>query len=124
MHSSLVVSQLAEYIFSQYLEDSVDTSCSERQEVLSLHNFGTFFSNFLCLVCCYAIFFCLCLFVYMLFVIRIASSIGEVFGESTADHLLLFVCALIPKAMASLLTSTILELSKSDNVRDTYDCNV
>jgi len=47
---------------------------------------------------------------------RVASSVRGVLQESAADHLLLFVCALIPKAMASLLTSTILELSRSDNV--------
>ncbi len=47
----------------------------------------------------------------------IATSVSEVFQESAADHLLLFVCALIPKAMASLLTSAILELSKPGNVR-------
>ena len=48
--------------------------------------------------------------------VRIATSVSEVFRDSAADHLLLFVCALIPKAMASLLTSTILELSRNDNV--------
>ena len=37
--------------------------------------------------------------------------------ESTAQHLLLFVSALIPKAVASLLTSAIIELSKPENVR-------
>ena len=33
-----------------------------------------------------------------------------------AGHLLLFISALIPKAMASLLTSAVIELSKPENV--------
>lgn len=53
----------------------------------------------LCLYCC-----------------SIASDVNTIFRETAADHLLLFVSALIPKAMASLLTSAVLELSKSDNV--------
>lgn len=34
-----------------------------------------------------------------------------------AKNLLLFVSALIPKALASLLTSCVIELAKPDNVR-------
>lgn len=37
--------------------------------------------------------------------------------ESVAGHLLLFISALIPKAIASLLTSVIIELSKPENVK-------
>ena len=36
--------------------------------------------------------------------------------ESVAGHLLLFISALIPKAVASLLTSAVIELSKTENV--------
>ena len=36
--------------------------------------------------------------------------------ESVAGHLLLFISALIPKAVASLLTSAVLELSNPENV--------
>ncbi len=41
--------------------------------------------------------------------------------EMAANHLLLFVSALIPKAMASLLTSAIIELSKDENVILNWD---
>lgn len=49
------------------------------------------------------------------------SFVSEVDGafperEKAAQHLLLFVSALIPKAISSLLTSAIIELSKSENV--------
>lgn len=36
--------------------------------------------------------------------------------DSVAGHLLLFISALIPKAVASLLTSAVIELSKPENV--------
>ncbi len=37
--------------------------------------------------------------------------------ELVAKNLLLFVSALIPKALASLLTSCVIELAKPENVR-------
>lgn len=37
--------------------------------------------------------------------------------DSAAHHLLLFISALIPKAMSSLLTSVVIELSKTENKR-------
>ena len=48
----------------------------------------------------------------------IAAGIDESCGdrESVAGHLLLFISALIPKAVASLLTSAVIELSKPENV--------
>ena len=47
-----------------------------------------------------------------------ASEVNEAFAEKqqAAHHLLLFVSALIPKAVASLLTSAVIELAKSENV--------
>ena len=47
-----------------------------------------------------------------------AADVSGVFADKAlaAQHLLLFVSALIPKAMASLLTSAVIELSKSKNV--------
>lgn len=51
-------------------------------------------------------------------VCSIAAGIEESCGdrESVAAHLLLFISALIPKAVASLLTSAVIELSKPENV--------
>ena len=40
--------------------------------------------------------------------------------EVVARNLLLFVSALIPKALASLLTSAVIELSKPENVHSWY----
>lgn len=49
----------------------------------------------------------------------IASGVQEQCSEEElgAHHLLLFISALIPKAMSSLLTSIVIELSNPDNVR-------
>lgn len=49
--------------------------------------------------------------------IRIASTLNEGDKDSAAGHLLLFISALIPKALGSILTSVVIELSKPDNVR-------
>lgn len=56
--------------------------------------------------------------VCMCTVCSIAAGIDESCGdrESVAGHLLLFISALIPKAVASLLTSAVIELSKPENV--------
>ena len=53
-----------------------------------------------------------------LFACSIAAGIDENCSdqESVAGHLLLFISALIPKAVASLLTSAVIELSKPENV--------
>lgn len=47
-----------------------------------------------------------------------ASEVSGAFTDKqlAAQHLLLFVSALIPKAVASLLTSAVIELAKSENV--------
>ena len=37
-----------------------------------------------------------------------------------ANHILLFVSALVPKALASLMTSFCIELAKPENVRKVY----
>ncbi len=51
--------------------------------------------------------------------LRVALEVSGAFPDKmlAAQHLLLFVSALIPKAMSSLLTSAVIELSKSENVR-------
>lgn len=53
-----------------------------------------------------------------MYVFSVAAEVGRAFADKTvaAQHLLLFVSALIPKAMASLLTSAVIELSKGENV--------
>ncbi len=48
---------------------------------------------------------------------RIASTLHESDKDSSAGHLLLFISALIPKALSSILTSTVIELSKPEHVR-------
>ena len=49
----------------------------------------------------------------------IASCVHEQCSDKdlAAHHLLLFISALIPKAMSSLLTSVVIELSKTENKR-------
>lgn len=49
---------------------------------------------------------------------NVAAEVGEAYSNKVlaAQHLLLFVSALIPKAMASLLTSAVIELSKGENL--------
>ena len=56
----------------------------------------------------------------------IAAGIDESCGdrESVAGHLLLFISALIPKAVASLLTSAVIELSMPENVWCRLYCTV
>ena len=54
----------------------------------------------------------------------VGGEVGGVFPDQkmAAQHLLLFVSALIPKAMASLMVSAVIELSKSKNVRIEVYC--